>query len=280
MSVPNVGTMNERFKLQVVLPNEAPGMNPGRPAELALLAEELGYETAWLPDHVLPPGPFGDVFGGVYEPLITLAHIAARTERIRLGTSILILPLREPFVLAKQVATLDALSNHRLTLGVGVGWNEPEFAGVGADFRNRGKRTDETLALVEQLFTTGRGPDGGYFAPQPGHVPLMIGGNSTAALRRAARVGDSWLSAGLDPTEFGERVTKLRELTDRDVEAVARINWNGGSLNDAQAELNAYAAAGARAVAVHFGDETGYAERMTEFSALAESGAGTNPPIS
>lgn len=260
MSVRNVGAMTEHFKLQVVLPNESPDMDPGRPAELARHAEELGYETAWLPDHVLPPGPFGQVFGGVYEPLITLTHVAARTETIRIGTSILILPLREPFVLAKQVATLDALSGHRLTLGVGVGWNEPEFAEVGADFASRGPRTDETLALLERLFSTGRGPGGGYFEPRPGHVPLMIGGNSPVALRRAARVGDSWLSAGLEPAEFGERVAKLRTF-DRHVEAVARIEWSP------EVDLAAYAAAGADAVAVHFGAEAGYEERMAELMA-------------
>lgn len=269
MSVPNVGTMTEHFKLQVVLPNETPGMDPGRPAELARHAEELGYETAWLPDHVLPPGPFGDVFGGVYEPLITLAHIAARTETIRLGTSVLILPLREPFVLAKQAATLDALSGHRLALGIGVGWNEPEFAEVGADFANRGRRTDEMLALLEQLVTTGRGPGGGYFEPRRGHIPLMIGGNSTVALRRAARIGDSWLSAGLGPAEFGERVAKLREF-ERPVKAVARVEWA------ADLDIATYAAVGADAVAVHFGAEAGYEERMAELMARTRA----IPPIS
>src|SRR2546426_6128070 len=86
--------MTEHF-LEVVLPNEQPDLDPRRPAELARLAEGLGYHAAWLPDHLIPPGAYGEVFGGVYEPLVTLGHIAARTERIRLGTSVLIVPLRD-----------------------------------------------------------------------------------------------------------------------------------------------------------------------------------------
>ncbi|MFD9965717.1 TIGR03619 family F420-dependent LLM class oxidoreductase [Amycolatopsis sp. NPDC058986] len=256
--------------LQVVLPDEAPDMDPGRPAALARAAEELGYETVFLPDHVLPPGPYGEVFGGVYEPLITLAHIAAVTERIRLGTSVLIVPLRDPFVLAKQVATLDRLSRHRLTLGAGVGWNTPEFAELGADFAARGKRTDETLELLDTLFTTGRGPDGGHFEPRPeGRIPVLAGGNSTAALRRAARLGDVWQSAGLSPADFENRVVRLNELAGgREIRASARMEWTGGrdDLDRAVADAHAYAGAGASAVAVHFGAESGYAERMAEFA--------------
>src|SRR4051794_41581060 len=96
--------------LEVVPPNEQPDLDPAQPAELARRAEDLGYHAAWLPDHLIPPGAFGDVFGGVYEPLVTLAHIAARTDRIRLWTSVLIVPLREPFALVKQRATIGSLS--------------------------------------------------------------------------------------------------------------------------------------------------------------------------
>lgn len=256
--------------LQVLLPNEAPDLDPRQFAELAQLAEELGYESVWLPDHVLPPGPFGEVYGGVYEPLVTLAYVAAATERIGLGTSVLILPLREPYVLAKQVATLSRLSGGRLVLGVGVGWNAEEFAEVGADFAGRGKRTDETLDLLERLFTTGRGPSGGYFEPGPAaRVPILVGGNSTVALRRAARAGDAWLSAGLDPAAFAERARTLAGLTtDRRVKPLARMEWSGdrADLDRAVTDYHAYAAAGAAAVAVHFGANAGYADRMRAFA--------------
>lgn len=254
--------------LEVVLPNEQPDLAPGRPAELARLAEDLGYRTAWLPDHLIPPGAFGDVFGGVYEPLVTLAHVAALTSRIRLGTSVLIVPLREPFALAKQVATVDRLSGHRFDLGVGTGWNEPEFAEVGADFRTRGKRTDATLDLLAELFRTGRGPGGGYFEPRPeGPVPITVGGNSAAALRRAARIGSAWQSAGLSPAEFGERAGTLKELAaGRAVRATARMEWDGTDLGAAAARFQAYILAGADAVAVHFGPAEGFDRRMTAFA--------------
>jgi probable F420-dependent oxidoreductase len=257
--------------LQALLPNEAPDLDPRRFAELARTAEELGYESVWLPDHVLPPGPFGEVYGGVYEPLVTLAYVAAATERIGLGTSVLILPLREPYVLAKQVATLSRLSGGRLFLGIGVGWNDAEFAEVGADFAGRGRRTDETLTLLDRLFTTGRGPSGGYFEPRPAaRVPILVGGNSTVALRRAAHAGDAWLSAGLDPAAFAERVRTLAGLAaDRRVKPMARMEWSGdeAGLDRAVADYHAYAAAGAAAVAVHFGKDAGYEQRMRAFAA-------------
>jgi probable F420-dependent oxidoreductase len=256
--------------LQVVLPNEAPDLGPGQFAELARLAEELGYESVWLPDHVLPPGPFGEVYGGVYEPLVTLAYVAAATERIGLGTSVLILPLREPYVLAKQVATLSRLSGGRLVLGVGVGWNAEEFAEVGADFAGRGKHTDETLDLLERLCTTGRGPSGGYFEPRlAARVPILVGGNSMPALRRAARTGDAWLGVQLDPAAFAERARTLAGLAaDRPVRPMTRMEWSGdqAALDRAVADYHAYAAAGAAAVALHFGPNAGYADRMRAFA--------------
>ncbi|SFO63048.1 TIGR03619 family F420-dependent LLM class oxidoreductase [Amycolatopsis rubida] len=251
---------------QVVLPNESPDLTPHRLADLARLAEELGYESVWLPDHVLPPEPFGEVFGGVYEPLATLAYLAAATERVQLGTSVVIVPLREPHLLAKQAATIDRLSGHRLVLGVGAGWNEPEFAELGADFPRRGATVDETLSLLEQLFTTGRGRSGGYFEPRPeGRIPILVGGNSTVALRRAVRAGDQWLSAGLSPGTFAERVAKLDQLDpERRVRRIARQQFDEKT---AVQTYRAYREAGADAVALHFGGDEGYEERMAGFAA-------------
>jgi alkanesulfonate monooxygenase SsuD/methylene tetrahydromethanopterin reductase-like flavin-dependent oxidoreductase (luciferase family) len=104
-----------------------------------------------LPDHVLPPCEFGGELGGVYEALVTIAHLAAFTQRLRLGTSVLVAPLRDPFVLAKQVATLHRLSSGRVILGLGVGWAKEEFDALGVDYSRRGAITDDVLTAKSSL---------------------------------------------------------------------------------------------------------------------------------
>ncbi|RZS44703.1 putative F420-dependent oxidoreductase [Herbihabitans rhizosphaerae] len=253
-------------------------MEPHRLAVLAAEAERLGYRGAWLPDHLLPPGRYGqDRYGGVYEPLVSLSYLAAHTSTIRLGTSVLVLPMRNPFVVAKQAATLDRISGERLTLGVGIGWDRTEFAAVGADFHTRGARTDEAIRLLRHLFH-GEGPfhgefygyDDGVFEPRPRrHLPIMVGGTSDAALRRAARLADEWQAVGLEPREFAERLARLRESSDRDVRATARIAWHGGRAEFQRAvdQAHGFADAGAAALAVWFTPAEGFEERMAEFAA-------------
>lgn len=261
-----------------MLPDESPAMSPQTLVALAQAAERHGYRTLYLPDHLLPPDPYGDTYGGVYEPLVTLAHLAAHTSTIRLGTSVLVLPMRSPFVVAKQVATLDRLSGGRAVLGVGVGWNRTEFAGVGADFATRGARTDEGIALLRHLFRGG-GPfsgrfnvvERGVFAPVPARpVPVMVGGTSAAALRRAAALADEWQGVGLDAGGFRRCVARLGELSDRTPRVGTRLAWRGGRDELARTvdTAHALAAAGADAVAVWFGDADGAADRMAEFAAV------------
>ncbi|WP_406215774.1 TIGR03619 family F420-dependent LLM class oxidoreductase [Streptomyces canus] len=269
------------MKLQVVLPNETAGADPRQLAELARQAEDLGYDTAWLPDHLLPPGEYGPVYGGVLEPLVTLGWLAAATGRIRLGTSVLVLPLRSPFVVAKQVATLHALSGGRITLGVGIGWDEREFTALGADFGSRAARTDEAIALLRHLFEVGRGPfegrwygfEAGVFEPRPvGPVPVMTGGVTDAALRRAARCADVWQGVGLDPKAFGERLAYLRAHTcDRTVSPGTRLDWSAPNRTPGEAAriAEAFRSAGAEHLAVHFGAPDGYAHRMAAFARAA-----------
>jgi probable F420-dependent oxidoreductase len=272
--------------LHVVLPDESVDVEPRRIAELAGRAEELGYGGVWLPDHLLPPGEYGPppaAYGGVYEPLVLLSYIAARTERVRLGTSILILPLRNPFALAKQVATLDRLAGGRCSLGVGIGWEATEFANVGVDFADRAGRSDEALRLLRHLFDTGSGPfegerfgfDTGVFVPRPTDgLRIVIGGNSDAALRRVARYGDGWQSLPVPPDQFAERVAHLRDLADRPVEVGVRTEWTGGSLDDIRTQIRDYEAAGADYVAIWFGELDGSDDRMTT---LAEAEAQALP---
>ncbi|AXG77608.1 TIGR03619 family F420-dependent LLM class oxidoreductase [Streptomyces paludis] len=271
------------MRLGVVLPDGAPGADPRTVVALARHAEALGYAAVWLPDHPLPPAPYGPVYGGVFEPLTLLAHIAAVTDRITLGTSVLILPLRDPFLLAKQTATLERLAPGRVVLGVGVGWERSEFDALRVEFGDRGARTDEAIELIQRLHRTGGvgGADGtgfrgrfyaaesGVFEPRPtAPVPLMIGGTSDAALRRAARVGDMWQAFGLTPDEFTARKETLRTLAaGRRVRAGTVI-----SLTDSDREIAALAryarrweAAGAEQLGIHFGEPAGAVERMTEF---------------
>jgi probable F420-dependent oxidoreductase len=266
------------MRIGVVLPNEAIDADQREIARLAARAEALGYSSVWLPDHLLPPAPFGDVYGGVHEPLTLLAHISALTERVTLGTSVLILPLREPVLLAKQIAGLERLAPGRVILGVGVGWDRDEFAALEVPFTQRGARADELIELIAHLHAAGEGAFGGrfyrvgdgVFAPRPStRVPLMVGGKSEAALRRAARVADLWQAYDVTPEEFRALHARLRALAgDRTVAAGTVISappeMDASQLADS---VEQWRAAGAEHLAVH----PGALERASEsLSALAE----------
>lgn len=274
------------MRLHVVLPNETPETDAAELVSVAVEAERLGFAGVYLSDHLLPPEPYGSgPYNGVYEPLVTLAFIASATRRIRLGTSILVLAMRDPFLVAKQVATLDRLSGGRVTLGVGLGWSEAEFANVGARFAGRGARTDEALRLLRHLWTVGEGPfDGerfgfgtGYFAPRPtGGLKLLVGGTSEAALRRAARYADVWQSPPVPVADFTGMVATLRGHATGPIEVAGRLEWPAldpplrDVLPDVLAEIDAWAAAGADELAVSFGPVEGCIERM---GALAQARA-------
>ena len=252
--------MMTALPLGVVLPNEAADADPREIARLAQRAEELGYAAVYLPDHLLPPKPFGDVYGGVHEALILLANIAARTERITLGTSVLILPLREPVLLAKQLATLERLAPGRVVLGAGVGWDRDEFAALGVPFDRRGRQTDERLALIEHLHSTGTGDGGrGVLAPQPSaRIPLLIGGKSDAALRRAARVGDLWQAYNVTTDEF-------RALNERLQTFAGERRVSPGTVICGPEDIEAWRAAGAEHLAIHPGPLAGAADCLARF---------------
>jgi len=192
------------------------------------MAEELGYDSIWCNDHLSLPGTRGDgvaepayaaAYGeqrgqSIYEPLIVLAYLAAVTRRVMLGTSVYLLPLRSPLLAARQAVSLDRLSEGRLVLGVGAGWLESEFAAVGVPYRQRGRRTDEAIAILKSLC----GEDGADFLPKPvqrPHPPLWIGGRSAAALRRAARSGDAWHPSHLTVDELRTQIPQLHAECER-----------------------------------------------------------------
>jgi alkanesulfonate monooxygenase SsuD/methylene tetrahydromethanopterin reductase-like flavin-dependent oxidoreductase (luciferase family) len=132
------------------------------PLPLAQLAEELGFDTVYVSDHIVPPTSAAQ-FGRNLESLTVLAAIAAVTSTVRVGSSVIVVPLREPVLFAKQIATIDLLSGGRLVLGVGAGWVEGEFANVGVDFKTRGARTDEAIRLLRHLFSGSAEPFRGRF---------------------------------------------------------------------------------------------------------------------
>ncbi|GAA3353238.1 TIGR03619 family F420-dependent LLM class oxidoreductase [Saccharopolyspora gregorii] len=266
--------------LQLVLPAESPELPFTELGDLAVAAERLGYGAVWLPDHLLPPSRYAPgSYGGIYDPLVALAAIAVRTRTIRLGTSVLVLPMRSPFVVAKQAATLERISGGRFTLGVGIGWDRAEFAAVGAGFADRGARADEAIDLIRHLLG-GSGPfhgthfhyDTGVFEPKPGTpVPIVVGGSGERALRRAARSGDGWQPIAPEPATFAARVDRLRANAVRPVRVSVRTSWLGGGAELAAvvADVHAYAAAGADSVAVWLGSDDGVRERMARFIAAA-----------
>lgn len=214
------------MKLGVSLPNVGTALG-FRAAVLPVIdaAERLGFSSVWTTDHVVVPPAQTDQYGHVLESLTTLAVAAGRTERVELGTSVVILPQREPFLLAKQVASLHHLSGGRLLLGVGVGWLEEEFRLLGADFPNRGAVTDETVQALRAIWSTDRPRfAGAHIAfddavtspvdPDLPPIPILIGGGTRLALRRAARLGDGWHAIRESVETLAEKLRYLDDLTD------------------------------------------------------------------
>jgi probable F420-dependent oxidoreductase len=197
---------------------------PAATALLARRAEELGYESWWVGEHVVvPTGPGPrpmDPTDPMLDPLVHLAYVAAATERLRLGTGIVILPQRNPLVLAKQVASLDVLSGGRVLLGVGAGWLEAEMTAVGVPMSERGRRTDEYLAAMHALWTEeapsyhGRhvsfdAVDAHPRPDRPDGPRIVVGGHSPAAFRRAVAHGHGWVGNGSSPDDLARHLDGL-----------------------------------------------------------------------
>jgi probable F420-dependent oxidoreductase len=198
-------------------------------------AERLGYESVWLPEHlVLPvrmsrsPHP-GDEHPPVppttpvFDAFAYLGFLAGRTRHLRLGTHVYNLGLRHPFVSARAVQTLDVVSDGRLEFGVGASWLEEEWRAVGLDFASRGRRVDEAIAVCKRLWTESEvAHDGEFFhfdavAFEPKPVqrpwpPILIGGESRSALRRAARSGDGWIGMGHTFESAAKQIERMQEL--------------------------------------------------------------------
>jgi probable F420-dependent oxidoreductase len=200
--------------LGVILPNVGQESSPATIRRIAEAAEALGFDSVWATEHIVVGPEAVDPYGRVYDPLVTLGWIAGWTERVALGTSIVLVPLHHPIHLAKEAATLQELSGGRLRLGVGMGWHEDEFAIMGIPFRGRGRRANEALRLMKALW---RGEssfhgeqwsfDDATFAPLPRPEPeIWVGGSSAPALRRALELGDVWHPSRRSDAEHVRRV--------------------------------------------------------------------------
>jgi probable F420-dependent oxidoreductase len=196
---------------------------------VARLAESAGFESLWAGEHVVLPDPRVspspmDPDQPVLDPLVALAYLASHTSAVKLGTGIIILPQRNPLVLAKQIASLDQISGGRLIVGIGCGYLEPEMRAVGVPFEERGRRTDEYLAAMREVWYAERPAFEGRFArfsgvqarPRPSRtMPIVIGGESTRAYRRAVEQGHGWYGFALNPELTAACLEGLRHAAAR-----------------------------------------------------------------
>lgn len=216
------------------------GIGAGTDAEsikvLATNAERLGFATLWAPEHVVlvegyksryPYSQSGEVMGRLDSPLLSpwvgLAYAAAFTSRVRLATGVCLVPEHNPLTLAKEIATVDHLSGGRVVLGIGIGWLEEEFQAMGIPWERRADRTRDYIAAMRRLWGDEVSAFSGEFArfanvrsfPKPvagERLPVVVGGNTLPALRRAAEYGNGWFGLNLTPEQTAEKLNRLREL--------------------------------------------------------------------
>ncbi len=222
------------MEIGLVLPQTGPGANRDHVTTFATTAEESGYASLWVSDHVVFPreftsrypyaasGRLPDRFQSdidLLEPLTMLAFVASITERVQIGTAVMVLPMRNPVLHAKVIASLDVLAGGRFIFGVGVGWCREEFEVLSASWERRGARVDEQLALMRALWSgeevTHHGEfydvDGWICRPTPVRpIPLWVGGALPPALRRAGRLGDGWIAGAHRLPTFPEDIAAVR----------------------------------------------------------------------
>lgn len=260
-------------------------LNPRAWLDVTLLAERLGFESVWLPEHlVFPVDMAGSPFPGedhppvppslpVFEPFAYLSFLAGKTETLRLGTHVYNVGLRHPFHVARGAATLDAVSGGRFEFGVGASWLAAEWRAAGLDFETRGRRVDEALDVCVRLWTEEvvehHGEffdfDAVMFEPKPvqqPHPPVVVGGETPAALRRAAR-HDGWIGLDHTPESAAAKVERLRALRDREGRFEVTV---GGTVRSAD-DVAAYAAAGVdRLIVAPWESSREAADRLEEFA--------------
>jgi probable F420-dependent oxidoreductase len=257
------------------LPIWGPGATREALITLARRVEAMGFDSVWASDHIVIPTEIRSRYpynqtgdfplpptANFLEPLTALAVVAGATERLQLGTTVLVLPHRHPVLAAKTLATLDHLAPGRVILGAGVGWMREEIELLGAPYDQRGAWTDEAIRIMracwqnERVSFRGRFfsfPEVG-FAPRPAHgIPIWIGGHTPRALRRVAELGDGWHAAFASPATMREGVAKLRE-------ACAKVGRDPASIT--------------LSVRMGFAAKRSSSEALAELQALREAGVG------
>jgi probable F420-dependent oxidoreductase len=265
----------------LALPNFPDGASREGMEAGAEISERLGWSTVWTTDHILVPKADAKDYGRIYEAILSLAWIGAKYAQLRLGTSVLVIPQRNAVLVAKELATLDALTGGRVIAGIGGGWNEKEYAnlGVAERFRVRGAYIEETVALWRHLWSGSTEPFQGRFhkfddfafgpLPEQGaKLPIVIGGRARPAVERIGRIADGYQSSTTSPTQYAERVPILREAAETAGRPLpwltARVRVVFGEATDklyairgtpeAMAdEVRAYAALGVEHLALWFG---------------------------
>ncbi|MGE5268992.1 MAG: TIGR03619 family F420-dependent LLM class oxidoreductase [Thiohalocapsa sp.] len=269
------------MRLGIHLPHIGQKAGPDAIKRAAIQAEELGFADVWVSEHIILPKdrmyPPSAVF---WDPLLTLTWAAAYTSRVGLGTSVLVLPMRHPLPLAKELATLQNLSDGRLILGAGVGWLEDEFAALGVPFRERGRRMDEGIAMMRAVWsedpvsfaakTIPAVIDEMRMLPKPEKpIPIWIGGTSEPALRRALAL-DGWHGSRASPEQAKPLVERLRAARPGpDFTISLRNGWDGRDPAALRARLEGYAAVGVDHVMVEpaereLGDWLAAVERVAQ----------------
>lgn len=185
--------------------------------DVAIKSEQYALDSLWVSEHIIVPKddkPWTRVFEGIS----LLSLFAGLTEKILLGTSVLVLPLRNPIIVGKQLASLDVLSNGRLLLGLGLGWNKSEFEILKKDFLNRSDTMKDSVKLLRQLWSGDFEKSGFVSEPLPiqkNGPPILFGGQSVPALQRVASIGDGWHPVGISSTEYEEKMKMIKQINDR-----------------------------------------------------------------
>jgi probable F420-dependent oxidoreductase len=251
------------MRIGIHLPQFGKAISPGGAQRAAREAEEQGFDDVWVSDHLVIPKEQAYPAPYILDPLTTLSFAAAVTERVRIGTSVLVGPqYASPLQLANTLASLDAMSNGRLVVGIGIGWSKREYDALGGHFDRRGARLDEMIGLFRTVWENSTADfEGTYYPsfeqirvlPQPAHrIPIWIGGSSPAAMRRALR-NDGHHAMDMKPEETKAYVEGLRgQRPDADFTISMRVSWNvrDVELGALAEKIEAYRAAGVDALYV------------------------------